>query len=181
RLNIAERLYRITGQGIYRDTLLLGSNAPIAEPLLNGAVMGQDGILTAIYRSKLYWFYGDTTRLSYGLGNFAMAGATSKLPHKLDPSRGFDLKYFVDKDGFAKRMAPLEGEGVVWLAGLVVLPDPAGQERMLAWFQRRRGLGAVLENGFMVYNDTKDVFEKIKDVPVDPPLIPQGYPFFVKT
>src|SRR5262249_40327215 len=102
RLNIAERLYRITGEGIYRDTILLGRKAPIAQPLLNGAVTGQDGILTAIYHDKLYWFYGDTSRLSYGLGNFAMSGATSELPGKIDPSVGFDLKYFVANDGFAK-------------------------------------------------------------------------------
>src|SRR3954464_12570882 len=30
RINIAERLYRITGQGIYRDTVLLGRKPPIA-------------------------------------------------------------------------------------------------------------------------------------------------------
>ena len=28
RINIAERLYRITGQGIYRDTVLLGRKPP---------------------------------------------------------------------------------------------------------------------------------------------------------
>jgi hypothetical protein len=177
RLNIAERLYRITGQGIYRDTVLLGRKAPIAEPLINAAVTGQDGILNAIYRGKLYWFYGDTSRLSYGLGNFAMSGATSALPDKIDPSVGFDLTYFTAPDGFAKRMAPMEGEGVVWLAGVVVVLDHSGQERMLAWFQRRRGLGAVLENGFVAYNDQKDLFEKVKSVPVDPPIVPQGYPF----
>src|SRR5688500_6906100 len=40
RINIAERLYRNTGAGIYRDTILLGHKAPIAEPLLNARVMG---------------------------------------------------------------------------------------------------------------------------------------------
>ena len=35
RLNIAERLYRMTGSGIYRDTVLLGRKVPIEEPLLN--------------------------------------------------------------------------------------------------------------------------------------------------
>src|SRR5262249_10018681 len=50
RINIAERLYRITGQGIYRDTELLGRKPPIAEPMLNAQVTGQDGILTATYR-----------------------------------------------------------------------------------------------------------------------------------
>jgi len=180
RINIAERLYRITGQGIYRDTVLLGRKAPIAEPLLNAEVTGQDGILTAIYRGKLYWLYGDTGRLAYALGNFAMSGATTELPDKIDPSVGIDLNYFVGKDGFARPMAPMKGEGVVWLGGLVVLPDESGRERMLAFFHRRRGLGEVLENGFVVYNDEKDVFEKLKDVPLDPPINPTGYPFRVK-
>ena len=78
---------------------------------------GQDGILNAVYRGKLYWFYGDTGRLAYALGNFAMAGATTDLPEKLDPDVGIDLTYFVGQDGFARPMAPMEGEGVVWLFG----------------------------------------------------------------
>jgi hypothetical protein len=180
RVNIAERLYRITGQGIYRDTVLLGRKAPIAEPLLNAEVTGQDGILTAIYRGKLYWLYGDTNRLAYALGNFAMSGATTDLPDGLDPSVGFDLKYFVGKDGFSRPMAPMKGEGVVWLGGLVVLPDESGRERMLAFFHRRRGLGEVLENGFVAHNDDKDLFEKIEDVPLNLPINPTGYPLRVK-
>lgn len=180
RINIAERLYRITGQGIYRETVKLGRKAPIAEPLLNAEVTGQDGILNAIYRGKLYWFYGDTGRLSYALGNFAMSGATTELPGKIDPEVGFDLKYFAGKDGFSRPMVPLEGEGVVWLFGVAVLPDESGRERMLAYYHRRRGLGAVLENGFVIYNDDKDLFEKHVETPLDPPLAPQGYPFPVK-
>ncbi len=181
RLNIAERLYRTTGQGIYRDTVLLGLKAPIAHPLINSGVTGQDGILTAAYRGKLYWFYGDTSRLSYGLGNFAMTGATTLLREELNPSTGFDLDYFTDRDGFVKKMAPRKGEGVVWLSGLVVLADTTGRERMLAWFQRRRGLGEVLENGFMMYNDDAELFEKVEDAPIDAPLYPVGYPSVVKS
>ena len=180
RLNIAERLYRITGQGIYRDTVLLGRRPPIADPLLNGLVTGQDGILTAIYKGRLYWLYGDTARLGYGLGNFAMSGATTELPDRIDPSVGINLKYFVGEDGFSRPMSPMKGEGVVWLGGLVVIPNDSGQERMLAWFQRRRGLEAVLENGFVVYDDKEDVFEKVKTFPVDPPIVPQGYPLRAK-
>jgi hypothetical protein len=180
RLNIAERLYRITGQGIYRDTVLLGRKPPIDQPLLNGEVTGQDGVLNAIYRGKLYWFYGDTNRLSYALGNFSMTGATTDLPQRIDPSAGFNLKYFVGKDGFVRPKAPMKGEGVVWLFGLVVLPDESGRERMLAYYQRRRGLGAVLENGFAMYNDDKEVFEKLKEVTLDPPIFPQGYHLSVK-
>src|ERR1051325_1943673 len=35
RHNIAERLYRVTGSGIYRDTIMAGKAAPIQQPLLN--------------------------------------------------------------------------------------------------------------------------------------------------
>jgi len=177
RINIAERLYRITGQGVYRDTVILGKKAPVAEPLLNAEVTGQDSVLTARYGGKLYWFYGDTNRLSYGLGNFAMSGATTGLPETIDPAVGFDLRYIVGKDGFSRPVAPMEGEGVVWLSGVAVVPDATGRERMLAFFQRRRGLGAVLENGFVAFDDETERFKKRKEVALDPPFFPTGHPF----
>jgi hypothetical protein len=180
RINIAQRLYRITGQGVYRDSILLGRKPPIAEPLLNAKVTGQDGVINAIYRGKLYWFYGDTLRLSYPLGNYAMTGATTDLPEQIDPDRGFSLRYFSRKDGFVRSMAPVAGEGVVWLTGLVVLPDASGRQRMLAYFQRRRGMGPVLENGFMIYNDEKEQFEKLKTVAIDPVMYPQIYSSLVR-
>ena len=77
RINIAERLYSITGGGIYRDSVLTGHAVPIAQPLLNGEVLGQDSIQTAVYQGKIYWFWGDTNWPEYTLGNFHMAGATS--------------------------------------------------------------------------------------------------------
>ena len=42
RRNIAERLYRVTGGGIYRDSVLVGDRVPIREPLLNAQVVGSD-------------------------------------------------------------------------------------------------------------------------------------------
>jgi hypothetical protein len=174
RINIAERLYRITGQGIYRDTILLGREAPIEHPLLNSQVTGQDSVLTALYRGRIHWFWGDTNRLSYALGNFSTSGATSLPPSKIDPARGFDLTYFVGKDGFSRPMAPIKGEGVVWISAVVVLPDESGRERMLAYFERRRGLGAVLESGFLLYNDETETFEKAKDVSLNPVFSPTG-------
>ena len=77
RLNIAERLYRLTGQGIYGDTMLLGRKPPIRDPVLNGRVLGQDSVMATLYRGKIYWFWGDTQRESYPLGQFASAGAIS--------------------------------------------------------------------------------------------------------
>ncbi len=65
RRNIAERLYRVTGAGIYRDSVLTGDPVPIREPLLNGRVMGQDSVVNAVYRGKVHWFWGDTNRPDY--------------------------------------------------------------------------------------------------------------------
>jgi hypothetical protein len=175
RLNIAERLYRITGQGIYRDTILLGRKAPVNQPLLNGEVTGQDSVLCAVYRGRTFWFYGDTLRLSYALGNFATSGATSDPPDRIDPAVGFDLQYFTGQDGFSRPMAPMAGEGVVWLSGVAVLPDADGRDRMVAYFQRRRGLEALLENGFVVYDDASDTFQKARVLPLNTPIYPSGH------
>jgi len=56
RLNIAERLYRLTGEGIYRDSILLSRSTPLAEPLGAGKVAGQDSAFALPYREKLFWF-----------------------------------------------------------------------------------------------------------------------------
>lgn len=166
RTNIAERLYRITGEGLYRDTILLGHPPPLERNGLPGEVMGQDSVQTAHYQGKLYWFYGDTTLAHYPLGIFRMAGATTPLVGKaFDPERGVPLNYFVDDRGRARNMMPLAGEkdskeGVVWIDGIAVVPDKDGRERMVCHFQRLKGLGDPIEHGMGVWNDEQQVFER---------------------
>src|SRR5439155_23265809 len=48
RLNVAERLYRVTGGGIYADTVLVGDKPSLQEPLLNGQVLGSDSVVNAV-------------------------------------------------------------------------------------------------------------------------------------
>jgi len=183
RKNIAERLYRITGQGIYRDTVLLGRRAPVKQPVLNGRVLGQDSAMTAIYRGRIHWFWGDTHRESYPLGNFAMSGATSELPGKggLDPSVGVDLSYFVDDEGFSKKMSPLDGPGLIWLDGIMTLDDQSGRERLVAHYSRMKSLGERLEHGLVVFNDETETFERIVRFSPDTHLEPAGHPVRVTT
>ena len=57
RVNIAERLCRLTGGGIYRDSVLLGKKTPLRKGLLNGRVFGQDSAQVAVYRGRAYWFW----------------------------------------------------------------------------------------------------------------------------
>src|SRR5262245_6804184 len=58
-VNIAERLYRVTGGGIYADSLLVGERVPLKQPALNAQVLGSDSVVNAIYKGKLYWFWGE--------------------------------------------------------------------------------------------------------------------------
>lgn len=163
RINIAERLYRVTGQGIYRDTVLLKEDAPVEKPVLNGLVFGQDSVFNCVYNDKLYWFWGDTSRPSYPLGHFEMSGAVSQLPQDggLDPEIGVDLDYFVDDVGFSRPVAPLKEPGLVWLDGFFTVQDNSGKTRMVAGFARLKDLGTVLERGLMVWNDDTDTFEPL--------------------
>ena len=179
RINIAERLYRITGAGIYRDSRLLGRSTPLERPLLNGAVFGSDSVVTAIYRGKLHWFWGDTNRPSYPLGNFHVPFATSQLPGQggLDPALGVNLTYAVGKNGFAKETANMPGKGPTWIDGLVVLPDENQRPRLLAQYVKVREPIVIYERGVVQFNDERQQFEHRVTFPKDAPLFPHGHPF----
>src|SRR5436190_14612207 len=164
RTQIAERLYRITGAGIYRDSIRAGLKTPRREPLLNGQVTGQDTGSAARYRGKLYWFYGDTNRASYPLGNFGGTGAVSELPGSggLDPAEGVDLTYFTGKDGFARPMFPKEefGEGLQWIEGEFTIQDE-GREKLIARVASGTGMDKTREWHLAVFDDEKGHFTKL--------------------
>jgi len=159
RLNLAERLYRVTGEGIYRDSLLTGHPVPIKHPMFNGKVMGQDTVIVTPYRGKLYWFWGDT--IGPADFNGAVAGATSELSGQggLDPGVGVDLSYFVNESGFTREMCPIPGPGLVWIEGLMTVKDELGRERLLATYVRPRQTPETSEKGLAIFNDERQVFE----------------------
>jgi hypothetical protein len=178
RINIAERLYRITGGGIYRDTVLLGRKAPTSQPVINGLVLGQDSVQTCAHQGKMWWFWGDTNQPAYPLGNFHMSGATSAL--KPDANVGIDLSYFVDAKGFARGMFPMKEEGPVWADAFVTLPDEKGRERFICHYVRVRGLEARLEQGLGIFNDEKGIFERWVKIDTNEEITPKGHPIRVK-
>ena len=167
RVNLAERLYRITGRDIYRDSVRLGHSVPMEYPVLNGKVVGQDSVQPAVYHNQLYWFWGDTNRLQYPLGLYRTAGAVSQLPSKggLNPSDGINLKYFTGEDGFARAMVDVQNpEGVVWIHGVCVVPDESSKETIVAQYSRRKGLSDALEQGHVRWNDERQIFEVIQKI-----------------
>jgi hypothetical protein len=179
RINFAERLYRVTGGGIYRDSVLAGMKPPLKEPLLNAQVFGSDSVVNAIYGGKLRWFWGDTNRPSYPLGNFNVPGATSDLPRNggLDPEKGIELSYFVDEAGFAKQTCKMPGKGPTWLTGLSVVPDSSGKEVMLAGYVKVEAPLTVYERGLARWNDARNEFEHVATFPLDAPAHPDGHTF----
>lgn len=181
RVNVAERLYRVTGAGIYRDSVLVGAKVPLAHPLLDGKVMGQDTVEVVPYRGRLTWFWGDTDRPSYPLGLFQTSGATSALPGKggLDPDKGVDLTYWTDPEtGFSRAMIPLKPElgGPIWIGGLFTLDD-GGRERLITHYSHLDKNVRTAESGLALFNDDRAVFEKLTVYPKDAATGIDGHPF----
>ena len=179
RLNIAERLYRVTGQGIYRDSVLTGYPVPVRQPVLNAQVTGQDTVRVTPYHDKLFWLWGDTNKPSGLLGNFATTSATSELPGHggLDPSEGINLNYITGPDGFVKPMLPLASDGLKWMGGLVTLHDSSGKERLVATYDVIGKGDVPTETGLAVFNDAQREFERLVIFPSPAPKVgPDGGP-----
>lgn len=181
RLSIAERLYRVTGQGIYRDSMLTGYPVPLRQPVLNAQVLGQDTVRVVPYRGRLFWLWGDTDRAGGPLGNFSTTSATSELPGRggLDPNTGVDLTYFTGSSGFVKSMCNWPVKGMKWLHALMTLPDAAGVERLLARYDVVVKDLKAEESGLAVFNDQLQQFDKLLVFPhPDPAVCPGGIPPF---
>jgi len=180
RINIAERLYRITGGGAYRDSLLVGMKAPVKEPVLNALVLGSDSVVNVVHCNKIYWFWGDTNRPSFPLGNFHVPGATSLLPGQggLDPDKGIELQYFTDAKGFAREMARLTDKGPTWLTTAATLPDKTGRERLVGSYVKVQPPLKVMARGLAIFDDSAEKFEHLCEIDMKAPVFPQG-PSFV--
>ncbi|HEX3869971.1 MAG TPA: hypothetical protein VHV77_06025, partial [Pirellulales bacterium] len=150
RVNIAERLYRLTGEGRYRDTLLLGEKPPLQSLDSSGSVLGQDSVMAAVFGDRIYWFWGDTNRAAHPLGNFRTSGATSALPGAAgtNPDIGIQLDYFLDDRRDSRSMCPDMGDGPVWIDGLVVVPD-GDRQRMVCHYRHMQSLEKVLDHGLL--------------------------------
>jgi hypothetical protein len=179
QFNVAERLYRVTGGGIDADSILVGNETPRSEPLLNAQVVGSDSVQQALFRNQIYWFWGDTNRPSYPLGNFHVPGATSELPSNggLDPAQGVQLQYFVDESGFAKSTCQMAGEGPTWVDGLTVIQEPSGLERMFGLYVKVKPPLTIYEYGIAEYEPDKEQFTQRNVFPKEAPFYPAGHSF----
>lgn len=167
RTNVAQRLCRLTGAGIYRDTALLGEKPPLAEPLLNAQVTGQDSVQALPWKGGIFWLWGDTARPGYPLGNFGATAALSDAGD--DPEDGIDFRYFTGPDGFARPMCAMEGPGPLWIDGLAKV-----EGRMIGVVDRVKELGVSYERALVTFDERTERFVPIARLPLDAPRYPRG-------
>jgi hypothetical protein len=166
RTNVAERLYRSTGLGIYKDSKLLGEPIPIKKPLINAGILGQDSNLATLYKGKIFWIWGDSFLPPKYHGNFSVSAATTIYPKDggLNPKVGMNYNYILDEKGTTKPMINLKSPGYVWFDWLVSIKGKNGQEQLVAKYANVNAFFQNYERGVAIYNDEEKIFESVKQV-----------------
>ncbi|KAG2373735.1 hypothetical protein C9374_011824 [Naegleria lovaniensis] len=170
RLKLAERLYRVTGEGIYRDSFLGNVQVPnishdmiLKKFLLNEQVTGQDSVMNVIYKGRYYWFFGDTNNVQKLLGNFHATAAFTNLKEISSLSTSPNLTYIVNgKDGnFVKGVAPVEPKNLpTWIHALYVEDGSS----MYATYMKPDSNLNIVKRGFLKWNDYLEEFEEISQI-----------------
>jgi len=177
RHNVAERLYRATGSGVYRHSELLGEDVPLQTRDRPVVPTGMDSALATVYRNMLFWIWGDTNVLSAPLGNFRTTAARSELPEqaRLDPLVGIEFDYLLE----GGRLRPMleDDHPVIWLTALRSTRDAKGAERLFATYRKvERGM-KVVEQGLGEFDDEAGRFRILSRYPDDAPIVPSGVVF----
>jgi hypothetical protein len=177
RTQKAERLYRLTGFGVYADSVALGISAPTSRPILNAGVVGQDSVLSVQYGERAFWFWGDTNKLGSPLGNFFSTGATSCLLSNascMHPDAGVDLEYFSEaagggQDEFVRPMAAIDPPGLpTWLGSVAVVADSSAASgvAMTASFVKPDHSMNPTRVGLLLWDDAHRNFSEAADWPL---------------
>jgi len=136
RTQVARRLGRLTGAGLFAESQKLGESLDWTE----SGVLGCDSVVTARFEGKQFWFWGDTNLARYPLGIFNVSAATTA---GFDPPARPPLKvrfdYFRDAAGAPRGVADVPGDGPTWVWGAATLPDAQGREHLVAAAVKVRG------------------------------------------
>lgn len=172
--NIAKRLGRLTGAGLFAEGEKLGSLPLLPET----GVFGCDSVITAKHDGKLFWLWGDTTLPGYPLGVFQSTAATTPLApiKKFEPPLAMPFTHFRDDKDKPRGVVDIPGDGPTWLTALVPFPN----NRLVATYSKIKGHLTEYEVGLCTWDNTaqkflpEKVLWKLTDGPQ--PLLLKGHP-----
>ena len=157
RKNIAQRLGRLTGSGLFAESQKLGEFVDWKE----STIVGCDSVQMTEYRGRAFWNWGDTTLSRYPLGNFHMTGAFTNL----NPFASVEFpirprfEYLFKSDDSPKPMAPIAGSGPTWLTGYISLKDSASNEHLVACYRKIKPPLDSYEIGLCEWQEEKQEFQ----------------------
>lgn len=179
RTNIAKRLGRLTGAGLFAEAAKLGQPLPLPET----GVFGCDSVLMARHGSKLFWLWGDTTMPGYPLGVFDSTAALTDLQpiKKFEPPLAMPYEHFRDDKNKPRGVAKMPGDGPTWLGGMASVPDKDGKPQLVALYSKIKGHLDEYEVGLCRWDQEAKSFKQVKAVwkagDGKKPLLPRGHPF----
>ncbi|MCC6231787.1 MAG: hypothetical protein IT580_04040 [Verrucomicrobiales bacterium] len=179
---LARRLGRLTGAGLFGESVKLGEAAGMAET----GVFGCDSVLNAVHQGRLFWAWGDTTLPGYPLGLFHTSSATTSVTPLMsfEPPLRLVFEHFRDGQGRVREVARMPGEGPTWLSGYVSLKDRTGRARLVATYQKIKPPLESYEVGLCVWDEAEARFERHKvwwtksETTPKPAPFPDGHPAF---
>ena len=184
RKNMAKRLGRITGGGIFAESQKCGCELDWRE----SGILGSDSVQNAVHRGKLFWAWGDTVVPQYPLGIFDMTSATTAVQPlaSFEPPLRLKFDYFADAKGAPRAVAKMPGEGPTWVTGYVDLPDKTGTPHLVGTYRKIRNHLETYESGLCAWNEGTSAFERVRvfwrksDAQPEQPPAPDGHPVFWK-
>lgn len=180
RVNIAKRIGRLTGAGLFAESQKLGCELDWKD----SGVFGCDSVQNAVHRGRLFWAWGDTTMPNYPLGIFDMSSATTAVQPlaSQEPPLRLKFDYFTDDKGRQRGVAKMPGSGPTWVSAYVSLPDKTGAQRLVGSYVKIRNMLEAYESGLCVWNDETSRFDLLRvlwtksdTAPKQPPM-PEGHP-----
>ncbi len=180
RDNIAKRLGRLTGGGLFAESQKLGDR----RDAIDGPIVGCDSVQLAEYRGRLIWAWGDTTLSKYPLGIFNASSATTPLmPLKeFAPPLQMPYIYYRNDAGAARGVANMPGPGPTWLTAYFSVKDGDGQERLCATYRKITPPLTTYEVGLAVWDDKVEEFRSARVLwkkdsgEPEPKHFPDGHP-----
>src|SRR3569833_1474874 len=179
RKNLARRVGRITGAGLFAENQKLGREMQARE----SGILGCDSVQCAVHRGRMHWRWGDTKLARYPLGIFHSTGATSSLQgaQVYEPPLKLELDYYRDSAGAPRAISTMPGEGPTWVTGMVSLPSASGEPRLVGAYMKIKPPLDASQWGLCAWNESTANFEPLRtlwtksDATPKPPALPEGH------